>query len=75
MKKIIVCLLFLAGFSPGMAGAADIVIIANKNAPDAELTQKEINKMFLGKLRQWSDYSKLRPAVSEHSEIFRLFVS
>ncbi len=60
MKKIIICLLVLAGLSSGTA-LADILIIANKDVPDAELSQKDVGKMFLGKLRQWSDHSKIRP--------------
>lgn len=60
MKKIAICLLILAGLSSGTA-LADILIIANKDVPDAEFSQKNIVKIFLGKLRQWSDHSKIRP--------------
>jgi ABC-type phosphate transport system substrate-binding protein len=72
MKKIIICLLVLAGLSSGTA-LADILIIANRDVPDAELSRKDVGKMFLGKLRQWSDHSKVNPVTPRVPDVREAF--
>jgi len=43
----------------GVASAADIVVIANKNAPAGSLTREEVKNIFLAKKTQWANGEKI----------------
>ncbi len=74
MKKFVICLLILAGASPGAANAAEVLIVANKNVPDTALSRKSVEKIFLGKLRRWTDNSAVHAAAPADPDLLEIFL-
>lgn len=49
----------LCSSSPGVALADDIIVIGNRSVPASQLAPKEIQKIYLGKKKNWSNGLKV----------------
>ncbi|OQX22504.1 MAG: hypothetical protein BWK80_30295 [Desulfobacteraceae bacterium IS3] len=81
MKKRIAKLLIFAmimGISAGAcipdAVATDVLIICNKNVPDASLSKDDIRNIFLGMKTEWSNGKKIVFVTLEDSDINESFM-
>ena len=73
MKYIIISLMCLLAFSSGIVWA-DVVIIAHKDVPETEITEKGLQEIFLGKRVQWKDNSVVHPATVKEAELHEAFL-
>ena len=46
-------------FVPSMLFAGEVVVIANKNVPDSQLTKDDVKAIFLGEKTKWSNDTKI----------------
>jgi ABC-type phosphate transport system substrate-binding protein len=53
---------------------ADTLIIAHKDAPEATLSEKELQEIFLGKRVQWQDNSAIHPATVKDKDLHSAFL-
>ncbi|MGE0087655.1 MAG: hypothetical protein AB7S75_24860 [Desulfococcaceae bacterium] len=53
---------------------AEILIVDNKDVPETDLSQQEIQEIFLGKRVQWSDNSRIRFVTVGDAEIHGMFL-
>ncbi|MBT8343061.1 MAG: hypothetical protein HKP58_01615 [Desulfatitalea sp.] len=47
----------------GIAWAGDVVVIANKNAPDSTLSREDLKNIFLAKKSQWNSGGSINFAI------------
>lgn len=52
---------------------SEIIIIANKNVPDTELSRAELRDIFLGKVKMWGNNSDLLVSIRTDNKIFKEF--
>jgi len=57
----------------GMA-SAETVIICNPDVQETEIPQKELQKIFLGKMTKWSDNSRINIVVLKDADQHKLFL-
>ncbi len=69
------CLAAILLFSVPSILAADIYLIAHRDVVDKELSNKSIERIFLGKKSRWSDDSKIIPVMLKYGELHEKFVS
>lgn len=74
-KKIIltsICLFMLqlifVFYDVRVSDAADLIVVANKNVKDVQLTKDDIKAIFLGKKTEWSDSSKISFVVLKNKQ-------
>jgi ABC-type phosphate transport system substrate-binding protein len=73
MRRIRFCLVcLLLGFTGTVW--ADVVIIAHKDVAETALTEKDLQKIFLGKQVQWQDTSAIHPATVKEAELHKAFL-
>ena len=77
MKKMTVIFIYVfilcAWFS--LQAQETIKIIVNNNVANDELSQNDIQKIFLGKKQAWSDGSKIVPATLKEGPIYEHFLN
>lgn len=60
LLSVLFLLIFGMSFSfPQIASAGDLIVIGNRSVPVSELSPKEIQKIYLGKKKLWSNGLKV----------------
>ena len=72
VKRVFV-VLWLLGLS-GIAGAAELVIIANPDLPGPSLDVKGLQRIYMGKLTRWSNDEAIVPAMLKTGPVHDAFV-
>ncbi|WP_051283852.1 substrate-binding domain-containing protein [Desulforegula conservatrix] len=54
-----IMIILMTVLSPSLLLAGEIIVIANKNVPDSQLTKDEVKAIFLGEKTKWSNDSKV----------------
>lgn len=72
-KQMLLMLLFLM-ILPAISLAADIIVVANKNVPESQLTKEEVKAIFLGEKTKWSNDSKVSFVVLKTPEAQEKFM-
>lgn len=54
-----IMIILMTVLSPALLLAGDVIVIANKNVPDSQLTKDEVKAIFLGEKTKWSNDSKV----------------
>ena len=73
MRKLFIILFLVLAVSAD-AALPDIVVIANKNVGDTELSQADIKEIFLGKKKKWSNNSRIHFAVIKDAAVHEAFL-
>ncbi len=68
-----ISLSFLFSFQAD-ALSADVLIIANKNTPVSSINERELRKIFLGKIVKWNNGTPIHFAILENSDVHRKFL-
>lgn len=54
-----IMIILMTVLSPALLLAGEVIVIANKNVPDSQLTKDEVKAIFLGEKTKWSNDSKV----------------
>lgn len=73
MGKITICFIIVMALFTGLA-SAETVIVCNPGVQETEIPQKELQKVFLGKMTKWSDNSKINIVVLKDTDQHKLFL-
>ena len=73
MKRILISLVFIIGFS-SVTAYADMLIIAHTDVPEIMLRQKDVQEIFLGKRAQWKDNTTIQPATVKNPNLHKAFL-
>lgn len=58
LRIMLLCILW-ALVTPTIMFAAEVIVIANKNVPDSQLTKEDVKAIFLGEKTKWSNDNKV----------------
>lgn len=61
-------------FIPKCVAASEVVLICNKNVPEATLSRDEVQQIFLGRKTRWSDGSKITFGVLKGGDVHDAFL-
>ncbi|MCP4114729.1 MAG: hypothetical protein GY737_04865, partial [Desulfobacteraceae bacterium] len=73
MSKFAICFIVAMALFAG-AASAETVIICNPGVQETEIPQKELQKIFLGKMTKWSDNSRINIVVLKDPDQHKLFL-
>ncbi|WP_300671857.1 hypothetical protein [Desulfoluna sp.] len=73
MSKFTFCLIVAMVLLAGVA-SAETIIICNPGVQEAEISQKTLQKIFLGKTTKWGNNSKINIVVLKDTEQHKLFL-
>jgi ABC-type phosphate transport system substrate-binding protein len=59
---------------PGLAVADDLIVIGNRSVPASELSEKDIQNIYLGKKKVWENGLKIEMAVLGESDLTDRFL-
>jgi ABC-type phosphate transport system substrate-binding protein len=59
---------------PGMAVAEDLIVIGNRSVPESELSPGDIQSVFLGKKKMWSNGLKVEMSTLSDGELTDRFL-
>jgi ABC-type phosphate transport system substrate-binding protein len=62
------------GYGPAVAGAEDLVVIANPGLDENALESKELLRIYLGKQTQWKDDTSIVPVMMKSGPLYDEFI-
>lgn len=71
--SVLFSVVFCTGYTAAEEGP-DIIVIANKDAPQKKLSMNEIQKIFTGKTTMWSSNEKIIIALLKDDQIHKAFL-
>ncbi len=75
MKKMKICIFSIVTiFFFCTFGYADCILIGNSAINEKSLTQGDVKRIFLGKMRKWSNGTKIRPVILKSGPIHEEFI-
>lgn len=72
--RIFIASIVIVMWIPAMAVAGDVVFIGNNLNPESRLSKQEVQYIFLGQKREWSDSSKIVFAVQSIGAVHDSFL-